>query len=170
MAIHTTAKRKSSSPRRRSGMNCRHAAGYGPIHRRNERRAPDLGPALVGDTAKVHRVKFQEPRFVARPYLAVVGGLQPALLPELLTHEHRRRAGGAREVVDDGFIDRVLFFCPEPKVPGWSDVSVPDKLRRHYHQLIGRPYGLEPETRGGQLRGHPFWPRGWRPCQWPCAG
>lgn len=108
-----------------------------------------------GMPAKVNRVKFEDPRFVARPYLAVVSGLQPALLPELLSHEHSRRARGAREVVDDGFIDRFLFFYPEPKVPGWSDVSVPDQLRRHYHQLIGRLYRLEPEARGGQLRPRP---------------
>ena len=75
-----------------------------------------------------------------------MGGLQPQLLPELLRQEQRWRAQGPTGAVQDGFIDRFLFVYPQAKVPGWTEATVPEGLRRGFHQLVVLLFRLQPQT------------------------
>src|SRR5262249_48351449 len=55
------------------------------------------------------------PILVSRPVLAVVGGIQPDLLPDLADTTQR----------EDGFVDRLLWSYPLPCPDRWSDAELP---------------------------------------------
>jgi hypothetical protein len=58
---------------------------------------------------------------IARPFLSIVGGIQPDMLPVLRGVDHRGKIAG-----DDGFYDRFLIaYPPEPPARGenWQEVS-----------------------------------------------
>jgi hypothetical protein len=67
---------------------------------------------------KVNRKgKSNEPLIVAHPFVTIVGGLTPAMLPTI-------KSSG-----DDGWIDRILFSYPEPQeAEDWSEDEVPQEL------------------------------------------
>jgi hypothetical protein len=67
---------------------------------------------------KVNRKgKSNEPLIVAHPFVTIVGGLTPAMLPTI-------KSSG-----DDGWIDRILFCYPEPReAEDWSEDEVPQEL------------------------------------------
>jgi hypothetical protein len=109
--------------------------------------------AWSGEPATVDRKGSHEkgPLLVPRPFLAVVGGLPPALLPRL-----RHESG---EAVEDGFCDRILFAYPTATVAGpenWLVVS--PEARQALADAFARLWGLrmEPVEDGTRLRG-------WRP-------
>jgi hypothetical protein len=62
---------------------------------------------------KVDR-KGGPPIVVARPCLAVIGGIQPEMLPELADASRR----------DDGFLDRLLWSYPPPVPDHWTDNGI----------------------------------------------
>ena len=67
-----------------------------------------------------------------RPFVSVVGGLPPEVLPELAKH-----------VTDgDGFLERVLFASPDPPVARWSDATVSSQVRDRYQQLFTDLYAI----------------------------
>jgi hypothetical protein len=73
----------------------------------------------AGADVVVDRKGGKGPVHAPRPFVAVVGGIQPAALEAL----RPRRCGQA---LDDGLIDRFLFSCPEPApavAENWQEVS-----------------------------------------------
>jgi len=64
----------------------------------------------------VDRKNLQEPIFLARPFVGVVGSIQPGVLPELIANCQGREG--------DGFLDRFLFSYPEPMLSRWSDAEI----------------------------------------------
>lgn len=82
---------------------------------------------------KVDR-KGAPPIFVPRPCLAVVGGIQPDVLPELVD-------GGQQE---DGFLDRLLWSYPDPVPDRWSPDGVSDEVIREVEAVFERLHALSP--------------------------
>jgi putative DNA primase/helicase len=64
----------------------------------------------------VDRKNLEEPIFLARPFVGVVGSIQPGVLPELIANRQGREG--------DGFLDRFLFSYPEPMLSRWSDEEI----------------------------------------------
>jgi len=67
---------------------------------------------------------------VARPFVSIVGGIQPQVLPDF---------GKDR---GDGLIDRFIPVYPKPRVGRWSDDEISDHAREEYARTIGRLYKL----------------------------
>lgn len=76
-----------------------------------------------------------KPIYVERPYLSIVGGLQPDVVEDL---RDRKK--------NDGFLDRFLF-CYEPgaRPRPWSETEVSARTRGAYHHLFERLLSLEME-------------------------
>ena len=72
---------------------------------------------------------------IPHPFISVVGGIPPDILPEL------DMAGGR----SDGFLDRLLFVCPDPHPIRWTDETVPQSIKDAYCHLINELYGLQQE-------------------------
>jgi hypothetical protein len=94
--------------------------------------------AWSGEPATVDRKGSHQngPLLVPRPFLAIVGGLPPALLPRL-----RQERGKA---ADDGFCDRILFAYPAASVAGpenWLIVS--PEARQALSDVFTRLWRLE---------------------------
>jgi hypothetical protein len=68
-------------------------------------------------TLKVDR-KGKDPIIVKRPVAAVVGAIQPVVLPDLAEEVGR----------EDGFLERFLFSCPVTETPRWTEETVPVEL------------------------------------------
>jgi hypothetical protein len=89
----------------------------------------------AGEPIRVDRKNQGEPVYVAHPFLGVIGGLPPALLPQL-----RGERG-----LWDGFLDRVLTTYPEP-VPArgedWACVS--DEAADSWKRVLAYLWGLQP--------------------------
>jgi hypothetical protein len=68
-------------------------------------------------TLKVDR-KGKDSIIVKRPVAAVVGGIQPDVLPDLAQEVGRQ----------DGFLERFLFSCPLAEAPPWTEETVPQEL------------------------------------------
>jgi hypothetical protein len=64
--------------------------------------------------------KTSDDAYVRRPFVAVLGGIQPDRLDELTSGK------------DDGFIDRLLLVYPHPVVRRWSDVEVDETATLAY--------------------------------------
>jgi hypothetical protein len=94
--------------------------------------------AWAGEPVSVHRKNQQAgPVFVAHPFLSVVGGLPPDLLPRLR---------GDKDVAD-GFFDRILFSYPDPHPSvGETWDSVPDDAVELWADVLCHLGALSPEA------------------------
>ena len=72
--------------------------------------------------------------YVKSPYLTVLGGLVPGNIPLIKGDTH------------DGFIDRVLFAFPEPKLKEWSNYSLPQEIYTRYNDEIFRIFRTSEKT------------------------
>lgn len=90
--------------------------------------------------------KTQEPLYIERPVVAVVGGIQPDLIPEL----------SSEASVRDGFPERFLGVWPVASPPQWTDDEVPESVVREVTDAIRmlrralpaqRPVQLSPEAK-----------------------
>jgi hypothetical protein len=72
--------------------------------------------AWSNSPVSVDRKNLEEPIFLARPFVGVVGSIQPGVLPELIANRQGREG--------DGFLDRFLFSYPEPMLSRWSDEEI----------------------------------------------
>ena len=81
----------------------------------------------------VDRSSREEPIVIPRPFVSVIGGVQPDRLKIFKGKDH------------DGFIDRILFAYPEEMPNEWTDVTVAKMLRQQYQDLYDQLYALEPE-------------------------
>jgi putative DNA primase/helicase len=79
----------------------------------------------------VDRKSAEEPVIVAHPWVSVIGGIQPEVLPDF---------GKDR---GDGLIDRFIAVYPNPRVGRWSDDEISDGVREEYARTIGTLYRLE---------------------------
>jgi putative DNA primase/helicase len=82
----------------------------------------------------VDRKGREEPLFLPRPFVSVVGAIQPRVLPEL---------GAGRE---DGMMDRFLFAYPLPVPSAWSDHEISPASRGEYADLYKRLRELHMNT------------------------
>jgi hypothetical protein len=78
----------------------------------------------------VDRKSSDEPVIVARPFVSIVGGIQPEVLPDF---------GKDR---GDGLIDRFIPVYPKPRVGRWSDDEISDHVREEYARTISSLYKL----------------------------
>ena len=78
----------------------------------------------------VDRKSSDEPVIVARPFVSVIGGIQPEVLPDF---------GKDR---GDGLIDRFVPVYPKPRVGRWTDDEISDHVRDGYARTIGSLYKL----------------------------
>jgi hypothetical protein len=72
--------------------------------------------AWSNSPVSVDRKNLEEPIFLARPFVGVVGSIQPGVLPELIANRQGREG--------DGFLDRFLFSYPEPMLSRWSEDEI----------------------------------------------
>jgi hypothetical protein len=84
----------------------------------------------------VDRKGREEPLFLPRPFVSVVGAIQPGVLSEL---------GAGRE---DGMMDRFLFAYPLPVPSAWSDHEISPVSRGEYARLYERIRELHMNTDG----------------------
>ena len=66
-----------------------------------------------------------EPIIVARPFVSLFGGIQPAMLSEL----------GAAGSLEDGLMDRFLFCYPAPRHVRFTEDEVSPEAEEHYAAL-----------------------------------
>jgi hypothetical protein len=78
----------------------------------------------------VDRKSSDEPVIVAHPWVSVIGGIQPEVLPDF---------GKDR---GDGLIDRFIPVYPNPRVGRWTDDEISDHVREEYASTINRLYRL----------------------------
>jgi hypothetical protein len=78
----------------------------------------------------VDRKSTDEPVIVAHPWVSVIGGIQPEVLPDF---------GKDR---GDGLIDRFIPAYPKPRVGRWSDDEISDHVREEYASTLGSLYRL----------------------------
>jgi hypothetical protein len=78
----------------------------------------------------VDRKSSDEPVIVARPFVSIVGGIQPEVLPDF---------GKDR---GDGLIDRFIPVYPKPQVGRWTDDEISDHVREEYASTLGSLYKL----------------------------
>jgi Protein of unknown function (DUF3987) len=102
--------------------------------------------AWAGEPVRVDRKNQDEPLLVPHPFVAVIGGLPPALLTRLR---------GERGIAD-GFFDRILFSYPTP-LPvtreTWACIS--EEAAASWSNVLTRLWDLKPEsTSDGGTRPH----------------
>ena len=78
----------------------------------------------------VDRKSADEPVIVGRPWVSIVGGIQPEVLPDF---------GKDR---GDGLIDRFIPVYPKPRVGRWTDDEISDHVRDGYAGTVGALYKL----------------------------
>jgi hypothetical protein len=78
----------------------------------------------------VDRKSLDEPIIVGHPWVSVIGGIQPEVLPDF---------GKDR---GDGLIDRFIPAYPKPQIGRWSDDEISDHVREEYASTLGRLYRL----------------------------
>jgi hypothetical protein len=89
----------------------------------------------AGEPIRVDRKNQGEPVYVAHPFLGIIGGLPPALLPQL-----RGERG-----LWDGFLDRVLTIYPEPLLARGEDwACVSDEAADSWKKVLAYLWGLQP--------------------------
>jgi len=76
----------------------------------------------------VDRKSSDEPVIVARPFVSIVGGIQPEVLPDF---------GKDR---GDGLIDRFIPVYPRPRVGRWTDDEISEHVREEYARTISSLY------------------------------
>jgi hypothetical protein len=82
----------------------------------------------------VDRKGQQGPVSVLRPFIGVIGSIQPDVLPELA--ENR----------EDGMLERFLFAYPEPINSLWTEAEISDGARAAYQDLYHRLRRLRMEA------------------------
>ena len=82
--------------------------------------------AFTGRPVSVDRKGQPEPLSVLRPFVSVLGSIQPSLLPELA------------EGREDGMLERFLFAYPPALNALWSDDEVSEAATVSYRDLYGR--------------------------------
>jgi hypothetical protein len=82
--------------------------------------------AFSNRPVSVDRKGQPEPLSVLRPFVSVLGSIQPSVLPELA--ENR----------EDGMLERFLFVYPEPINSMWTDDEISDAATVSYSDLYGR--------------------------------
>lgn len=94
--------------------------------------------AWSGSALSVDRKHATElgPVHISHPFLSIVGGMTPSMLSEL----------GEAKGRDDGFLDRILFTCPEPIPVRWTDAGVPPELSLDWEMAIRRLWGASMST------------------------
>lgn len=90
------------------------------------------------------RAEHGHPVRVRRPFVAVVGGLQPEKVRSL------RPEDGA----DDGFIDRILFSWPADRVRQWREDTIDEYTRGFYAHIFDNLLllNMQPEPSGRGAR------------------
>jgi hypothetical protein len=78
----------------------------------------------------VDRKSLEEPVIVARPFVSIIGGIQPEVLPDF---------GKDR---GDGLIDRFIPVYPKQRVGRWTDDEISDHVREEYKATLGSLYKL----------------------------
>lgn len=78
----------------------------------------------------VDRKSSDEPVIVGRPFVSVIGGIQPEVLPDF---------GKDR---GDGLIDRFIPVYPKPRVGRWTDDEISDHVREEYANTLSNLYKL----------------------------
>jgi hypothetical protein len=78
----------------------------------------------------VDRKSLEEPVILARPFVSIIGGIQPEVLPDF---------GKDR---GDGLIDRFIPVYPKPRVGRWTDDEISDHVHEEYKATLGRLYKL----------------------------
>jgi len=87
-----------------------------------------------GSPRTVDRKTRNKPVFLKRPFLAVTGMIQPDVVQDMLREDRR----------DDGFVDRLLFACPDAAPPErWVETEVSFGAVEEVQKLFERLYGLE---------------------------
>src|SRR5215218_7216214 len=86
--------------------------------------------AHTNQPVAVDRKSLDEPVIVARPFVSIVGGIQPEVLPDF---------GKDR---GDGLIDRFIPAYPKPRVGRWSDDEISENVREEYASTLGSLYKL----------------------------
>ena len=77
--------------------------------------------------------KGKEPIEIPKPYVSIIGGIQPDIIEEVVQ-------AGREGVANDGFIDRFLFCYPD-SIPGnWTDDDVSEEVIAEYSDIIDRLY------------------------------
>jgi hypothetical protein len=70
---------------------------------------------------------------IPRPFLAVIGGITPEMLPELADEYGRQ----------DGFLDRILFTFPDTGPPApWSEAVISDEAGGVWRAALRTLWGL----------------------------
>jgi hypothetical protein len=83
--------------------------------------------------ASVDRKSQTKPLSVLRPFVSVVGSIQPSVLPEL------------SEGREDGMLERFLFTYPEPVNAMWTEDEISDEADTAYRALYGKLQALSME-------------------------
>jgi hypothetical protein len=98
----------------------------------------------AGEPIRVDRKAEQEPVYVPHPFVGVIGGLPPDLLPRLRGDKN----------CWDGFLDRVLMSYPEPLLAKGEDWQcVEDEAAGAWQQALSSLWGLQGElTDNGEPR------------------
>jgi hypothetical protein len=77
--------------------------------------------------------KGKEPLQILKPFVSILGGIQPDMIEEILKV-------GREGVANDGFIDRFLFCYPDPIPSNWTDEDVSEEIVEGYCDLIFNLY------------------------------
>jgi len=79
--------------------------------------------------------------YISRPFIPVIGGIQPGVLSSL-----------AENRTENGFVDRLLFVLPEEsnKEP-WNDKELDPSCPDRWERIISRLIDEEPAMRNGQI-------------------
>jgi hypothetical protein len=81
-----------------------------------------------GQPVTINRAKDDDPTFIRRACVSLVGGIQPAIL----------RRAFSREKFEDGTVARLLLAYPPPRPLHWSGRSIPVKVKARYGDAIAR--------------------------------
>ncbi|WP_279400963.1 DUF3987 domain-containing protein [Priestia megaterium] len=74
---------------------------------------------------------------IPRPFVNVVGGLQPDVLENLVKNS-----------INDGFVDRILFSFPDSVPSYWSEVNLTEQTMLNYQKVIYELYSLKGDNKG----------------------
>mgnify|MGYP005855418827 CR=1 FL=1 len=78
-----------------------------------------------GKTIRINR-KNSEPTFIPKPFISVIGTIQPKVLNELADNR-----------TDNGFLDRLLFVAPENlSKPYWSEKEINPVIFKNWQTII----------------------------------
>lgn len=86
--------------------------------------------AHTNQSISVDRKSSDEPVIVPHPFVGIVGGIQPEVLPDF---------GKDR---GDGLIDRFLATYPAPRVGKWTDDEISEKVEEEYAETVNALYKL----------------------------